>query len=270
MKYYAHFIALITLAACNNKPAQEISLSEQLAKGKWIDLSYDLSEQTLYWPNNPTGFKLDTTAIGVTPAGFYYSTYAFSAPEHGGTHLDAPSHFAEPGISVDNISLDNLTGDAVVIDVSAKTDNNRDYLISVEDITGWEKLNGSIAPNSMVFFKTGYGKFYPDAEKYFGTAMKGAAAIPLLHFPGIDSVAASWLVDHRIKAVGIDTPSIDFGQSQNFKTHQILMGAGIPAFENVANITALPAKGAYVIALPMKIKNGSGGPLRLIAWLANN
>jgi kynurenine formamidase len=144
---------------------------------------------------------------------------------------------------------------------------NRDYLISVDDITNWEKENGDITPNTIILFKTGYGKFYPDAEKYFGTAQKGAAAIPLLHFPGIDSTTAAWIVQHKIKAVGIDTPSIDFGQSKNFKTHQILMGAGIPAFENVANITEVPAKGAYIIALPMKIKNGSGGPLRLIAWL---
>lgn len=157
----------------------------------------------------------------------------------------------------------------MVIDVSTKTANNRDYLISVDDINAWEKSNGNIAANSIVFFKTGYGKFYPDAEKYFGTAIKGTAAIRLLHFPGIDSAAASWLVEHKVKAVGIDTPSIDFGQSKNFKTHQILMGSGIPAFENVANITELPTKGAYVIALPMKIKNGSGGPLRLIAWVAN-
>jgi kynurenine formamidase len=255
---------LLLCNGCNNK---EQSLSETLSKGKWIDLSYDLSAQTLYWPNNPTGFKLDTTAIGITQAGFYYSTYAFSAPEHGGTHLDAPSHFAEHGISVDKISLDQLTGDAIVVDVSDKALKNRDYLISVDDITNWEKENGNIVSGTIILFKTGYGKFYPDAEKYFGTAQKGTDAIPLLHFPGIDSTTAAWIVQHKIKAVGIDTPSIDFGQSMNFKTHEILMGAGIPAFENVANLTEVPAKGAYIIALPMKIKNGSGGPLRLIAWV---
>ena len=258
---------VIILLLCNGCTNKEQSLSETLSKGQWIDLSYDLSAQTLYWPNNPTGFKLDTTTIGITPAGFYYSTYAFSAPEHGGTHLDAPSHFAEHGISVDKLSLDQLTGDAIVVDVSDKAAKNRDYLISVDDITNWEKENGDITPNTIILFKTGYGKFYPDAEKYFGTAQKGAAAIPLLHFPGIDSTTAAWIVQHKIKAVGIDTPSIDFGQSKNFKTHQILMGASIPAFENVANITEVPAKGTYIIALPMKIKNGSGGPLRLIAWV---
>ena len=266
MKHLLFALVFIALFACNEQ-SQNTSLSAQLAKGKWIDLSYDLSAQTLYWPNNPTGFKLDTLAQGVTPAGFYYSTYSFSAPEHGGTHLDAPSHFAAHGISIDKISLQQLTGDAIVIDVSSKALSNRDYLISVNDITDWENKNDKIADSMIVFFKTGYGKFYPDAAQYFGTAEKGAAAIPLLHFPGIDPSTADWLVKHKIKAVGIDTPSIDYGQSKDFKTHQILMGAGIPAFENVASINELPAKGAYIVALPMKIKNGSGGPLRLIAWV---
>ncbi|MBG9378379.1 cyclase family protein [Panacibacter sp. DH6] len=268
MKYVMVNAAACVLLACNTTQPEQTNLAQQLAAGKWIDLGYDLSDQTLYWPNNPTGFKLDTTAAGITPAGFYYSTYAFSAPEHGGTHLDAPSHFAENGVGVDKLTLEQLTGEAVVIDVSAKAQQNRDYLVTTNDIGEWENTNGKIEAGMMVFFKTGYGKFYPDAEKYFGTAERGAAAIPKLHFPGIDSAAAQWLADHKIKAVGIDTPSIDVGQSKNFKTHQVLMGAGIPGFENVANIDALPARGAYIVALPMKIKNGSGGPLRLIAWVA--
>lgn len=254
------------LTACIN---HEQSLSETLSKGKWVDLSYDLSEQTLYWPNNPTGFRLDTVAAGMTAAGFYYSTYAFSAPEHGGTHLDAPVHFAQHGLPVDRLSLDQLTGEAVVVDVSLKALKNRDYLITVNDVTEWEAANGNIAANTILLLKTGYGKFYPDAATYFGTAEKGADAIPKLHFPGIDTALATWLVAHNIKAVGIDTPSIDYGQSKNFITHQVLMGANIPAFENIANIDQLPGRGSYIVALPMKIKNGSGGPLRLIAWVAN-
>jgi kynurenine formamidase len=257
-------IIVCIFIACNNheQPAPVV-----FANGKWIDLSYDLSQQTLYWPNNPTGFRLDTIAEGITPGGFYYSTYAFSAPEHGGTHLDAPVHFAQHGLSVDKLSLDQLTGEAIVIDISVKALQNRDYLISVNDITEWQSKNGNIADNTIVLFKTGFGKFYPDAATYFGTAEKGVAAIPKLHFPGIDPELAEWLVQHKVKAVGIDTPSIDHGQSKDFKTHQVLMGADIPAFENVANMDQLPVTGSYIVALPMKIKNGSGGPLRLIAWI---
>ena len=259
-------IAACILTACNNN---ENSLSELLNKGKWIDLTYEFSAQTLYWPNNPSGFNLDTVANGNTPGGFFYSSYTFSAPEHGGTHLDAPVHFAAKGLSADKLSLDQLTGDAVVIDVSAKALKDHDYLISVSDIKEYEEKYDTIKENTIVLFKTGYGQFYPDAEKYFGTSEKGAEGISKLHFPGIDPKAAEWLVQHKIKAVGLDTPSIDYGQSKDFKTHQVLMGANIPAFENVANLELLPATGAYIVALPMKIKNGSGGPLRIIAWVAN-
>src|SRR6266496_2037639 len=136
-------ICFSAILSCTTISTKAQNLSQVLSQGKWIDLSYDFSPQTLYWPNNPTGFKLDTIAEGVTPAGFYYSTYAFSAPEHGGTHIDAPAHFAKGGLSVDKLSLDQLTGEAVVIDVSAKVLKNRDYLISVNDITEWESKNGA-------------------------------------------------------------------------------------------------------------------------------
>jgi kynurenine formamidase len=262
-------IACIVFSGCTSTSKDGPPLSEILSKGKWIDLTYDFSAQTLYWPNNPTVFKLDTVAEGSTAGGYYYSSYAFSAPEHGGTHLDAPVHFAAHGLSVDKLSIEKLTGDAAVIDVSANAMNNPDYLIDVNDITGWEVINGTIKENTIVLFRTGYGQFYPDAKKYFGTDEKGAQAIPKLYFPGIDPKAAEWLVQRKIKAVGIDTPSMDYGQSKDFKTHQILLGASIPGFENIADLNLLPVKGAYIIALPMKIKNGSGGPLRIIAWVKN-
>lgn len=241
------------------------------ATGKWIDLTYSFSEQTLYWPNNATGFKLDTQVNGITPAGFYYSSNAFSAPEHGGTHLDAPVHFAQGHQTTDQVPLEHLTGQAVVIDVSEQALKNVDYLISVQDVEAWEKVNGEIPDSAIVLFRTGYGKYYPDAKKYFGTDEKGAAAIPNLHFPGIDPATAVWLTTRRkVKAVGLDTPSIDYGQSKDFKTHQVLLGKDVPAFEDVANLDLLPVTGAYIVALPMKIKNGSGGPLRIIAWVKNS
>jgi kynurenine formamidase len=237
-------------------------------EGQWVDLTYSFSGETIYWPNNPNGFQLDTQANGMTPGGYYYSSNAFCAPEHGGTHLDAPVHFAQSKQSIDQVPLENLIGNAVVIDVSEKALKNPDYLISVKDVQQWEEMHDHLSPGTIVLFSTGYGQYYPDAKKYFGTDRKGEDAIPHLHFPGIDPATAEWLVARRkIKALGIDTPSIDYGQSKNFKTHQILMGQNIPAFENVANLDQLPAKGAFVLALPMKIKNGSGGPLRIIAWL---
>lgn len=253
---------LVLMTSCVRKEEKVIILEEP----KWIDLTHPFDSTTLYWPNNTTGFEHKTDAEGITPGGYFYSSYSVCAPEHGGTHLDAPVHFAQGKQTVDEIPLDHLTGDAVVVDVSARSLKDRDYLIAVSDIEAWEKTNGAIPPHTIVLFRTGYGAFYPDREKYFGTAQRGVQAIPLLHFPGIAPECAQWLVDKRqIKAVGLDTPSMDYGQSKDFKTHQIICGNNIPGFENVANLDRLPAKGVRVIALPMKIGKGSGAPLRIIA-----
>lgn len=233
----------------------------------WIDLTHPFDSSTLYWPNNPLGFQHRTEFKGQTPGGFYYTSYSVCAPEHGGTHLDAPTHFAEGKQTVDQIPLENLCGDAVLVDVSEKALTNQDYLISVADLENWEKTNGAIPEKCIVLFKTGYGAFYPDRLRYFGTAKKGAEAIPELHFPGISAEAATWMRDKKVKAVGLDTPSLDFGQSKDFMAHRILLAANIPGFENVAGLEKLPAKDFSVLALPMKIREGSGAPLRIVACL---
>ena len=268
MKYVILLLLLFSIISCTSKQTkQDAAMFEN---GKWIELSYPFSNETLYWPNNLKGFTMDTLFEGKTPGGYYYSSFGFCAPEHGGTHLDAPVHFAEGKKSVDQLSLQQLTGPAVVIDVSAKALNNRDYLISIDDILSWEKENGPLPDSAILLFRTGYGKFYPDANRYFGTDKKGDSAIALLHFPGIDPQLAEWLLKNKtIKAVGLDTPSIDYGQSSDFKTHRILLAENIPAFENVANLDLLPVKNSYVVALPMQIKKGSGAPLHIIAFIPN-
>lgn len=263
----AAWLLLPPLAVLSQKQADPASL---FSHGKWVDLTYPFSKETLYWPSVSTPFSLDTVFRGITAGGYFYSAYSYAAPEHGGTHLDAPVHFSEKGHAADEIPVDQLCGSAIVIDVSAKAAGDPDYLISVEDVTRWEKANGEIPRGAIVLFKTGFGKFYPDAVKYLGTSEKGPAGIAKLHFPGIDPALAAWLVKNRkIKAAGIDTASVDYGQSKDFKSHQVLYGANIAGFENVANLDLLPAKGAYVIALPMKIQGGSGAPLRIIAWIKN-
>jgi len=243
-------------------------LAAILSKGKWIDLTYSFSSETIYWPSVTNTFHLDTVFHGNTPGGYFYSAYSYSAPEHGGTHLDAPVHFAKGKMAADEIPLEQLSGNAVVIDVTAKVALNKDYLITVNDVEEWEKKHGNIPAGAIVLFRTGFGKFYPDAASYLGTNQKGQQGIAQLHFPGIDPALSEWLVKNRkIKAVGLDTASVDYGQSKDFKTHQILYAANIIGFENVANLDQLPETGAYVFALPMKIKGGSGAPLRIIAWV---
>lgn len=236
-----------------------------------IDLSHAYSDETIYWVTAKE-FKLDTVFKGQTDKGFYYSAYNFSTAEHGGTHIDAPIHFAENGISVDEIPLEKLIGKAIKIDVSAKAQNNVDYLISVEDLLAWEtKEKTKIPDGSIVLLQTGFSKYYPNKVKYLGTDERGELAIQKLHFPGLSEAAAEWLIDHRnIHAIGIDTPSIDYGQSEYFKSHVILLSQNIPAFENLTNLDKLPNSGFEVIALPMKIQGGSGAPLRIVAILNNS
>jgi len=231
----------------------------------WIDLTHPLGAESVFWPTAEK-FELTTVAKGMTEAGYYYSAYSFCAAEHGGTHIDAPVHFAEGGMSVDQIPLSRLIGDAVVIDVTAAAAKNRNYLIGVDDITGWEATHQRIPDDTIVLLRTGYSRYWPDAEAYLGTAVRGEEGVALLHFPGLDPEAAAWLVaERKLKAVGIDTASIDYGQSKTYGSHVALMTHNVPAFENVTNLDKLPATGVTVVALPVKIEGGSGGPLRIIA-----
>jgi kynurenine formamidase len=180
--------------------------------------------------------------------------------------LDAPLHFGEGKLAADEIPVSRFVDPAVVIDVSEAASKDADYRVTVSDITSWEKTNGQIPDKAIVLIRTGWGKFWPDKKKYLGTDAPGDTAN--LHFPGFSRESAEFLAKQRkIDAVGIDTASVDYGPSKDFITHQILCGANIYGLENVANLDRLPAKGATLIALPMKIKGGTGGPVRIIAIL---
>ncbi|WP_282122756.1 cyclase family protein [Algibacter mikhailovii] len=266
--YLLCFLAL--LISCTNSEAKknEAIAHEDTAfyNRKIVDLTHEFSDETVYWVTAKE-FEMEVVADGETDMGFYYAANNFTTAEHGGTHIDAPIHFAKGKQYVNEIPLENLMGSAVKIDVSEKALINPDYLVSIEDFTYWEKTNGMQIPDgSIVLLETGFSKYYPDKKTYLGTDQRGPEAVKLLHFPGLSPEAAQWLVDQRdIKSIGLDTPSIDYGQSQYFKSHVILLSKNIPAFENLTNLSELPSKGFDVVALPMKIKEGSGAPLRIIA-----
>jgi kynurenine formamidase len=237
--------------------------------GALVDLSHDYGDETVFWPT-AEAFKLEKVADGMTPQGYYYAANNFATSEHGGTHIDAPVHFAKGHRSVDQIPIDQLIGDAIVVDVTASCASNPDYRVTAADFTAWEKTNGQIPDGAIVLLRTGYARFWPDAAKYLGTAERGEAAVAKLHFPGLHPDAAKWLAEsRRIKAIGLDTASIDYGQSTLYESHRTLYEHDIPAFENLATLDRLPVKGATIVALPMKIKGGSGAPLRAIAILPN-
>jgi kynurenine formamidase len=188
--------------------------------------------------------------------------------EHGGTHIDAPIHFWEGGQTVDQVPLERLVGPGACVDVSNKCAVDRDYQATVEDFEAWESANKKSLEERIVLIRTGFGKHWPNREKYLGTSETGRAAVAKLHFPGLDPTAADWLITRRrIRMVGIDTASIDHGQTRNFPTHVRLFRDNVPALENVAHMNKLPALGFTVVALPMKIGGGSGAPCRVVAIL---
>jgi kynurenine formamidase len=244
-----------------------MALSASAQRRQLIDLTYAFSSDSVYWPN-ADGFRLRKDADGITAKGYYYASNSYSGGEHGGTHFDAPLHFARGAASVDRIPVDRLWAQAVVIDVQDRAAKDRDYLVQESDLQQWEKANGRIPDGSILLIRTGWGKFYPKRAQYLGTEKRGEQAVAELHFPGVGPAAASWIVKNRkISVLGIDTASIDRGQSQLFEVHQILFKAGICAMENVANMDRLPAKGFEVFALPMKIQDGTGAPVRIVAIL---
>jgi kynurenine formamidase len=235
--------------------------------GTPVDLTHAFGDSTVYWPTAKS-FALEVESRGVTESGYWYAANSFCAAEHGGTHLDAPIHFAEGKRTAAEIPLEDLMGPAIVVDASEAAAGDPDHQIDVAALETWEAAHGPIPGRTIVLLRTGWGSRWPDPARYLGTAARGLEAVADLHFPGLAPEAAAWLVRERsVRAVGIDTASIDRGQSKDFSAHQALAAANVPIFENIANLDRVPATGAWVIALPMKIADGTGGPLRLVAFL---
>jgi kynurenine formamidase len=255
-------LSLILAVGCSRSPAHHAFPS-----GELVDLSHAYDAQAVFWPTADP-FRLERVADGITAAGYYYAANNFFTSEHGGTHIDAPIHFAQGHQTVDAIPLQRLAGDAIVVDVVHAAEQNRDHQIAVADLEAWERDHGAMAANSIVLFRKDFSRRWPDAAAYLGTAERGEAGAAKLHFPGLHPDAARWLIANRSpKAVGIDTASIDYGPSSLFETHRALFERDIPAFENLMALDQLPPRGAIVVALPMKIRGGSGAPLRAVAML---
>ncbi len=245
------------------------ALASALSGAEVLDLTYAFDEKTLYWPTAPSRFVLERLAYGPSEAGYFYAANSFCTPEHGGTHLDAPIHFGAERWTTEKIPVERLIGPAVVVDVSAQAAADRDYRLTLADLEAWEAQHQAIPRGAMVLLRTGWGKRWPDRESYFGSAAPGDASD--LHFPSYGAEAAAWLVHERKVAVlGVDTASIDYGPSRDFPVHQLAAAANVAGLENLAQLERLPAAGAWVAALPIKIAGGSGGPVRVVAFLARD
>ena len=242
-------------------------LVREFAGGTWVDLTHAFDDRTIYWPTE-RGFRFELGKNGVTPKGYYYAANRLETAEHGGTHLDAPRHFAAEAQTAADIPPARLVGEAAVVDVSGRCNADPVYEVTVDDLRGWEERHGRQLVDMIVLLRTGWSARWGDQAAYLGTEATGPEAVASLRFPGLAPDAARWLVEQRrIRAIGIDTASIDHGPSTLFQSHVLLCGAGVPIFENVAEVERLPEQGAFVAALPMKIAGGSGGPLRIVARL---
>ena len=190
-----------------------------------------------------------------------YNIYRWRIIEHAGTHLDAPIHFSEAGATADKIAAETLVVPLAVIDVAAKAAQNPDYLLSREDLAGWEKKHRRLPDNCCVAMHSGWAQHLGDPAKYTGKDASG-----VFHFPGVAPEAADWLMKERkVLGLAVDTLALDNGPSKDFKVHYAWLPSGRWGLENVANLDKAPASGATLVVGLAKVKDATGGPARLIA-----
>lgn len=256
-------LVMTVSVGCAERPPQPHPSA--LQRTRLVDLTHAFGSDTIVWPTEQD-IKLVVQHAEDMPDGYYYASNRLELPEHGGTHIDAPIHFSRGKQTLDQVPIDRLVGSAVRIDVADQCAIDRDYRVVIQDLERWESTHGRIPAHAIVLLDTGFGRLWPARQQYLGTELRGTAGVAALHFPGLHPDAATWLVRERqVKAVGIDTASIDYGRSTRFETHVALLSNNVPVFENLADLSRLPERGFDVIALPMKIAGGTGGPLRIIA-----
>lgn len=236
---------------------------DDLAAGRLpiVDLSWPLNADSAFWPGEGyEPFKLRDLAT-LEKDGVH--SKAFSSPEHLGTHLDAPNHFEAGRRSVDQLPSESLFAPGVVIDVSGPASADADYQVSVEDIRRFEREHGEIPRGAIVLAYTGWSRFWKLPVRYQNRDVRGQ-----LHFPGFADDAVELLIRERdVRGVGIDTLSVDPGNSRDFPVHHRLGKADRYGLENLAALERLPAQGFTLFVAPMKIETGTGGPARVFAIL---
>lgn len=232
---------------------------------KIIDLTYTFDSTTICWPGEGR-FEHKFEAHGATPENYFYSAASYAAPEHLGTHADAPIHYSRDGLTLDQVPLASCVGPAAVVDFSDRSLKDCNATLSVNDLERYETAYCRIPDGAIVVARSGWGKYWPDAKAYMGTDKPGDVAG--LRFPGFSAEAVNWILKNRnVAAIAIDTASMDPGISKDYPVHRAWLGAGKPGFENLANADKLPPKGATIFCIPMKIGKGTGGPTRCFAIL---
>jgi kynurenine formamidase len=197
--------------------------------------------------------------VTIPTGGFYSQQWTFG--EHSGTHMDAPGHFVTGGRLSPEITLQELIVPIVVIDISRRAESDHDAMVTVDDLRRFEHRHGRIPDGALVCMDSGWAKKIGDP-----LAFKGGASFPNYHFPGFGLEAALWLVERRdVTGIGVDTLSLDPGNSSTFPVHVNFLETDRYGLENLANLDKIPPRGAvaYVGLIPWE--QGSGGPCRVIA-----
>jgi kynurenine formamidase len=228
-------------------------------KTRVVDLTYAVSDKQVPWPGDAKAFE---AKINATVEKNGYFTRSFWMLEHYGTHMDAPAHFPPGTTTVDKIPAEKLFGPAVVLDVRSEAERDPDYQLTVKRIEAWELKHGTVPAGAVVLLRTGWASRWPDVARYRNQDANGT-----MHFPGFSVDAAKLLLARKVSGLGCDTLSIDPGNSQDFSVHHLVLGAGAYQLENLADLKDLPESGAFLIAAPMKLEGGSGGPVRVFALI---
>lgn len=224
---------------------------------KIIDLTHALGDGIASW-NGSCGFKSEIKLdYSDCPDEVKFRVQQLKMHAGIGTHLDAPAHCTRQGLTVDQLSLSELIAPAVVIDVSDSAHER--YSVTVQDIQKFEKSYGIIQPNSLVLIKTGWEQFWNFPNKYHNNHL----------FPSVSKAAAEFFLERKIVGLGIDTLSPDRPED-GYPVHALLLGAGKYIIENVANLAQFPAIGGFTLALPVKIKDATEAPIRLIGLIENS
>jgi len=238
-----------------------------LPRFRAVDLTHPLDAAGCAWPGEPP-FRLGAPEEAQLADGTRLVAHRFSAPEHFGTHVDAPAHLVAGGLTIDALPLEQLVGEGACVDARRALGDDPRARITRAVFEEWEARHGALRAGSIVLVATGWSSRWPDATRYLGTADRTEAGAAALAFPGLDGEAARWLaVERAVAAVGIDTAGIDPGDSTDLAAHRALLPRGVVVFENLARLEALPARGFLVVALPLPIRGGTGAPARILALL---
>jgi kynurenine formamidase len=222
-----------------------------------IDLTHTLTPETPLYPVYDPVQVADK--FSVAGEGFYVRSWAFD--EHSGTHVDAPAHFGGEA-TVDAIAVDDLVIEAVVLDVRERVASDHDALVVPDDVLAWESAHGPLPERCVLLALTGWGERVEDPIAYLNADESG-----VMHSPGFHPDLAGFLADERrgVRAVGLDTSSLDFGPSTDFPFHVAWLPTGRYGIENLARLDELPPRGARMFVGAPKLQAGSGGPSRILA-----